>query len=558
MAGASLRAVLNATPKRSWNRLEILGQSAIINLFGLALPIFILQIYDRVLPLKADGSLKVMVFGLALVILFDMILKTARSKITTWNGAQFEHLARCSALDKVFRSPLELYERDSPGDYLERINAISTVKDFHSSQIVTLFVDLPFAVLFLVLIWYLGGILVVVPIALMVTFALLAVVVGSRLHRVVSERTTSDNRRYDFMIEVLNGIQTIKAMNLKTMMQRRFEGLQERTALAIQKVAMNSGYAQGLGTLFTQLNMVCVVGIGAMMLLDGQLTGGKLAACMLLSGRAMQPMQSAMSMWTNYQSIRVAAGHANRVLTLPEECQRGLPKIPPLQGALELRNVNFAYGGATQPFIRNINLKLAPGDVISIEGANSSGRTTLLLLILALLKPQSGQILMDGQDIFDFDPISVRGEVSLLSHNAPLYSGNLVENMTNYQWGDMVGQALELAEELGLEQEIKVLPEGYDTKVGGSTVERIPAGIRQRVAIVRALVDRPRVILFDEANLSLDASADKRLQRLLLKLKGEGSTMILVSHRADILALADRHYHMHEGQLREKLREDVG
>ena len=245
------------------------------------------------------------------------------------------------------------------------------------------------------------------------------------------------------------------------------------------------------------------------------------------------------------------------MLNLPEEAPRGLPDIPPLQGRLELRNVNFAYGNDPHPFIKNINLTVNPGEAISIEGANSSGRTTLLLLILALLRPQSGQILLDGNDIFQFDPVSVRNEVSLVSHNAPLYSGNLVENMTNYQWGDMVQEALNLAEDLGLDEEIKVLPEGYDTKVGGSTVERIPAGVRQRVAIVRALVDKPKLILFDEANLSLDAMADKRLQQLLLRLKGDCS-MILVSHRADVLALADRHFVMVDGELREKLRADAG
>ncbi len=557
MAKGSLRSVLRAVPKRSWNRFEILFQSLVINLFGLALPVFILQIYDRVLPLQAAGSLAVMVGGLIVVIIFDIILKLARSKIITWNGAQFEHLARLEALDRVFRSPLELYESRSPGDYMERINAIGAVKDFYSSQIVTLFVDLPFAAMFLVLIWYLGGDIVIVPLALLTVFGLSALFIGSRLRRVVNDRTQADNRRYDFMIEVLNGIQTIKAMNLKTMMQRRFERLQERTADAIRRVSMQGAYAQGLGSLFSQLNMVSVVGIGAYMVLQGDMTGGKLAACMLLSGRALQPLMSAMSLWTNYQTVRVAAGQVSEVLALPEEAPRNMPEIPPLKGGLELRDVSFAYGNDPVPFIKNINLKLEPGEAISIEGANSSGRTTLLLLILSLLRPQSGQILMDGNDISQFDPISVRREASLVSHNAPLYSGNLVENMTNYQWGDMVQAALDLAEDLKLDEEIKVLPEGYDTKVGGSTIDRIPAGVRQRVAIVRALVDRPRLILFDEANLSLDAMADKRLQQLLLKLKGD-STMILVSHRADILALADRHFVMVDGELREKLRKDVG
>ncbi len=554
MSGNDLSAVVKAVPKRSWNRSEIFLQSLAINLFAMALPVFILQVYDRVLPLGAASSLSVLVVGLAAVVVFDMILKLARTRIVTWNGAQFEHLARCAALDKIMRAPLEIYESESPGSYLERVNAIGVVKDFYSSQIATLSVDLPFAMLFLGLIWMLGGNLVFVPLTLFAVFAASALIVGRRLRRAVGERVANDDKRYDFLIETLNGIQTVKAMNLKPTLMRRFERLQERTAHAVRQVAVEGSYAQGLGSLFSQLSMVGVVGVGATMVLDGELTAGKLAACMLLSGRALQPLQSAMGIWTSYQTVQVSASQAAKVMRLPAEAARGLPKIPPISGRLELRDLNFAYGGGDTPFIKNVNLTLEPGEIISVEGANSSGRTTLLLLILGLLRPQSGQILLDGMNIFDYDPTSVRGEISMISHNAPVYSGNLIENMTGFQMGDSIEDALRMGSELGLDDEIKALPEGFDTQCGGSTVDKIPAGVRQRVAIVRALVDNPKLILFDEANLSLDAKSDDMLRKMLLRRKGRAA-MILVSHRAEILAMAERHFIMVNGELRAKFRE---
>jgi len=551
MSRSDLRTVVKAVGKTSWNRGEVLVQSFVINVFGVALPIFILQVYDRVLPQAAVNSLSVMAAGLLVVIILDMVMKLARNHVISWNGAQFEHLARLTAVDHILHCPLEHFERESPAAYLERINAISTVKDFYSAQIATLLIDLPFAVLFLVLIWLLGGNLVIVPICLLTIFGLLATGIGYRLRDAVRERIHNDDKRYDFLIEALKGIQTVKAMNLKPVLLKRFEMLQEETAHSVHRVAKESARAQAWGGLFSQLSMVCVIAFGAILVVEGELTGGQLAACMLLSGRALAPLQSAMGIWTNFQSVKVAAKAAAEVVTLPNEAPVKLPEIPPIRGQLDLQNLNFAYGDAPDPFIKNVNLKVNAGEVISIEGANSSGRTTLLLLILGLLKPQQGKILLDGQDIFDFDLRSVRKEISMISNNAPLYSGNLIENMTGYQQGDIIFKALDLAAELGLDEEIKTLPEGYDTQVGGSTIDKVSGGIRQRISIVRALVDEPKLILFDEGNMSLDSQSNRLLLDMLAKRKGN-STMIMVTHNQDYYDLSDTHYFMENGVLRPK------
>lgn len=549
---SDMSAVVGAVPKKNWNRTEILIQSFGINLFGLALPIFILQVYDRVLPLGAKNSLVVLVIGLFVVLLLDLGLKFARARVISWNGAQFDHLARMTAVKKILHCPLERFESESPAAYLDKINSISAVKEFYSTQIATLIIDLPFAFLYLGVFYLLGSDLVFVPIVLLVVFWLMATGVGFRLRKAVTNRMHDDDKRYDFLIEALKGIHTVKAMNLKPVLLKKFERLQSNAATSVRQVAKESASAQVLGTLFSKLNMVCVIGFGAVMVVKGELSAGQLAACMLLSGRALQPLQSAMGIWTNFQTVKVAAKQAADVMTLPREQPEGLPKLSNISGSLELRDVNFAYGGGAEPFIKNVNLKIEPGEVVSIEGANSSGRTTLFLLILGLLRPQSGQILLDGKEIFEHDLQSVRGEISMISNNAPLYSGNLIENMTGYQLGDIIYRALDLAEALGLEEEIKNLPEGYDTQVGGSTVERIAGGIRQRIAIVRALVDDPKLILFDEGNLALDSQSSGLLLDLFKKMKGD-ATIILVTNTPSFYELSDRHFTMEEGVLAEKV-----
>ena len=555
---SDMKTVVDAVGKTSWNRGEVLLHSFAINVFGIALPIFILQVYDRVLPQGALNSLYVMASGLFVVIIFDMVIKLARNQVISWNGTQFEHLARLAAVKRILNCPLERFESESSSTHLERVNAITTVKDFYSAQIATLIIDLPFALMFLALIWLLGGSLVIVPIVLLLAFSLLATRVGLRMRDAVRSRISSDDKRYDFLIEALKGIQTVKAMNLKPVLLKRFEELQKDTAYSVHEVAKESARAQALGSLFSQMSIISVIAYGAVLVVNGELTGGQLAACMLLSGRALAPLQSAMGIWTNYQSVKVAAKSAAEVLTLPSESPIDLPQIPEIQGYLEIKNLNFAYGNAPDPFIKDLNLKVSPGEIISIEGLNSSGRTTLLLLILGMLKPQSGEILLDGNSIFDYNLSSVRGEISMISNNAPLYSGNLIENMTGYQQGDIIFSALDLAAELGLDEEIKTLPEGYDTRVGGSTIDSVSGGVRQRITTVRALVDDPKIILFDEGNMALDTQSNKLLLALLAKRKPT-STMILVTHNPDYINLADRHYAMVEGvlSLKEKQPQDL-
>ncbi|MGB0682590.1 MAG: ATP-binding cassette domain-containing protein [Magnetovibrionaceae bacterium] len=538
----------NAVPGMSWYRAELVGMSFVVNLFALGLPIFILQVYDRVLPNEGLTTMQFLVIGLLFVVVLDGVMKMARSYVTTWNGARFEHLARVTAVQRVLRTQTDRYERETPGTFFDRIHSLSAVKEFYATNIATLMIDVPFALLFLVLIGYLGGALVLAPIALITIFAILAFFIGGALRKSVSERSALDNQRYDFMIEIIRGIQTVKALALKPLMQRRFEQLQEHSAKAVHDVALRSSLAQGLGALFSQLNMVCVIGAGAIMVLDGTLSAGELAACTLLSGRAMQPLQSAMGLWTSFQTIRVSGARAAEVMNLPDESPEDLPDLPDIQGEVELQGVQFSYNGRAPYFIDGMNLNLKAGEVIGIEGDNSSGRSTLLLLIMGMLKPQGGRVTVDGHDLSHYRPESIRQQIAYLAQGSEVYSGTIIDNLTNFRDGPIIERAIDMAKELGIDEQVKRMPDGYDTNVGDGAAEMLPRGFRQRIAIVRALVDRPKVILFDEANQGLDAQSDTLLRKLLETLKGK-STIVIVSHRPALLRIADRRFSMEDGKL---------
>jgi ATP-binding cassette subfamily C protein LapB len=544
----TIRRLEKSIPQIRWYRGELVLMSLFVNIFALGLPVFILQVYDRVLPNLGLTTMQFLVVGLIAVMLLDFFLKTARAAVTTYTGARFEHLARVSAVDHILRTPQDVYENDTPGAYLDKVNAIGVVKEFYSSQLGTLMIDLPFAVFFLGMIWFLGGIMVAVPLVLLTLFGIMAILVGGNLRRAVDMRSQVDNRRYDFLIEIINGIHTVKAQAFKNLLQRRFDPMQEMSARAVRSVAMQSSIAQSLGSTFGQLNMACVIGTGAILVIDGALSAGELAACTLLSGRAMQPLQSAMGLWTNFQSIRVACDNAASVLELPAEDMSHLPEMPPLKGNLEFRNVTFGYDGMDEPLIRNLSLSVKPGEMIGIDGDNSSGRSTLLKLMMGLIRPNDGAVLLDDHNLTDHQSQSYRLQMAFLTADSDVYSGTILDNMTYFRGGKYIGKAMKIAKQLGLDEEIKRLPEGYGTHVGDGAGGVLPAGFIQRITVIRAMIDDPKIVLFDNANHGLDSNSDKTLMEYINSLRGK-TTVILVTSRPSWLRMSDRRYVMSSGDL---------
>ncbi len=544
----TIRRLEKSIPQVRWYRLELILMSLFVNVFALGLPIFILQVYDRVLPNLGLTTMQFLVIGLIAVMLLDFFLKTARAAVTTYTGARFEHLARVSAVDHILRTPQDVYENDTPGAYLDKVNAIGVVKDFYSSQLGTLMIDLPFAIFFLGMIWFLGGVIVAVPLVLLTLFGIMAVIVGGSLRRAVDYRSQVDNRRYDFLIEIINGIHTVKAQAFKNLLQRRFDPLQEMSARAVRSVAFTSSVAQSLGSTFGQLNMACVIGTGAILVIDGSLTAGELAACTLLSGRAMQPLQSAMGLWTNFQTIRVACENAASVLELPAEDVSHLPEMPKVDGDLELRDVTFGYEGMDEPLIKDLNLRIQAGEMIGVDGDNSSGRSTLLKLMMGLMRPNEGAVLLDGHDLAEHKSKSYRRQMAFLSADSNVYSGTILDNMTYFRGGKYINKAIKIAKALDLDEEIKRLPEGYGTHVGDGAGGVLPAGFVQRITVIRAMIDDPKVVLFDNANHGLDSNSDKTLMEYINSLRGK-TTVVLVTSRPSWLRMADRRFMMSHGTL---------
>ncbi|MFT6558385.1 peptidase domain-containing ABC transporter [Sneathiella sp.] len=548
-------------PKSTQTRLDIILASTALNILALALPIMILQIYDRIIPNNATDTLLLLVLGVGLALILEAFFRLGRSYITAYSGAKFDHIAGCRALSHAMGTDIVRFEKEAAGVYLHRFNAIENLKDFMSGNNLLVFIDLPFGIIFLFMVGYIGGVLVLAPILLLLVFAVLTVFMGSGLKKALDERSTWDDRRYNFLIEVLTGIHTVKGLALEAQMVRRYERLQETTAGVIKKVAFQNGVAQSFGSVFSQITLISVAAFGSVLVINEALTIGGLAACTLLSGRALQPLLRAMGVWTHYQNIKLSKKRVNSLLSLPQEKEsrdsfansetvlnfQMLPKSE-IGGRLAFEQVSFGYGGDEADLFQDMDAQFFSGSTTAIAGPNGSGKTTLLWLAMGLIAPTQGRVLLNGEDMAYLPKEEIHNRIAYLPQNGTIFHGTIMENLTMFRKGSSIDRAISLSIGLGLDDTIKRLPLGYDTIVGDGAADSLPGGIRQRIAIARALVNEPEIILFDEANTSLDAAGDEILKNAMFQLKGK-STIILVSHRPSLLKIADQGYKITRKQL---------
>lgn len=526
----------------------VLLASLSINVLSLGLPVVILQVYDRILPSAATETLLFLIVGLSVVLMLDGVLRVARSFITGWTAARFEHLASCAAIDRLLSTDITSFERDAPGIHLDRINGIDALRDFHAGQAKLLLVDLPFVLLFLGLIWIIAGPLVLVPLILLALLAITAILVGRSLKQSLHDRADLDDRRYNFIIEALSGIQTVKVLAMEALLQRRYERLQESGAATTYRSTFLSNIATAVGSLFSNLTMVSVAAVGATYVMASELSIGALAACTLLAGRAVQPLLRALGLWTQFQNIQVAEQRVERLFSLEPEARDAEETAGRLSGAIELQDVSFAYGEDEPVLLDSVNLKVEPGEIIGVSGGTGSGKTSLLMLMMNALRPTGGRVLCDGIDVSRFKPDTLRRQIAYLAQGAILFQGTILENITMFRGSEAVEQALAAAQLLGLDKQIHRLPAGFETRVGDGAQDELPNGLKQGIVMARALAGDPRVILFDEANSALDSRSDSVLKAALQSLKG-GPTMILVSHRPSLLKLADRVFAIEHGTI---------
>lgn len=529
----------------------VIAAALLYNILAFALPLAILQIMDRVVVNQSLGTLAFIVIGVLCGLLLEEFLRAVNGAVTGWLGARFEHAASVGALHHLLRVPLRRLQMEEPGIHAERIAASAKVADFYSGHALLVLFDLPFVALFLFLTYVIGGWVVAVPIVLLLVFAVVIVRFGNWIRHLVEQRQLFDDRRFNFLVEALSGIHTIKTMSMESQMERRYELLQASNAEMGERLAQGTSLGAAIGALFSQLMVVGVVFASVWAVLAGQMTPGGLSACMMLSVRSLQPLRRGLAIWLRYQAFLTARQRLQEIADMPAEDAKKRPPMPPMQDQLELLDISLRYG-KNAPLFSGLSLSVKAGECVAIRGDSGSGKSSLLALLNGLDWPDSGEVRVDGTLLSAYDVESVHCQIGLLTQNGSLITGSILQNMTMFD-SSLNAAALEMAKQLGLDRVVAGLKMGYETPLGESNAETLPAGIRQLISIVRVLIRNPSVILFDEANITLDMPGDQALRNYLEQCKGK-CTMILVTHRPSLLNMADRVLYLEDGLLRTEPR----
>ncbi len=513
--------------------------SFISNVMAMVLPFVILIVYDRVLPNATDHTLMILAAGVAVAVLIDVAVRIGRGYIVALRAAHYGHRAFMGSVTKILFADPKDFQTTSTARRLEQLGSIDTIRESRAGYLPQLLVDFPFFVLFVGAVFLIGKQLGFVLLACIVILALTSVLNGLEVRRRVEARQDTERAQTNFLLEILQGLLTIKSYSMERLMERRYERVMERSARVTHDVVEGGASAQAMANFVTQATLGAIVAFGSLMVIDGEMTIGGVAACMLLAGRATQPLNRAAMLWSQYQSVRVAKDHVNSLSELSLAAKYREQWLEDFQGRVELRGVSFRYD-SERPLFDEVDLTFDAGAAIAVSGENWAGKSTLLSLVAGILRPDTGTIYYDGVDVSQLSDAELRRHIAYLPYNPALFDGTILENLCGFSDDpDRIAAAEEAAREIGLAEAVSKLSRGFNTEISSSTRETLPASLRQQIPIAAALARQPRVIIMDECNSNLDQDADRLFREALARRKGT-CTIILVSQRPSFLAIADR------------------
>ena len=513
--------------------------SFLVNLVALAAPLFVMNVYDRVVPNQATATLWVLAIGISIAYVFDFVLKILRGICLDLAGKKTDLVVSSALFERLLGMKMKL-RPPRVGSFAQNFQEFQSIRDFLSSLTLTAFIDLPFTLLILLVIGIIGGPLVFIPLLCYPLALLVNWLIQRPLMSRVKKTYQLSNERQAMLVETLTGLDAIKINNAQSERQYQWEHLTGQLSKLELRVKSLSYVAVNFTAWLQQFSGVAIIVAGVYIIIGGNLSMGGLIACYLLHRRAMMPIGQLCSLITRYQRARMTKATIDRMMNLEQEVQDDeVPlKRETLSGAIELRDVTFVYPGNQYASLSNVSLTIQPGEKVGIIGRSGSGKSSLAKLLVGFYQPDSGNVLIDGIDARQIDVHDLRHNIGYAPQDIHLFSGTLRENLVygaSYVDDETM---LRVATLTGVHEFARRHPSGYNMQVGERGMS-LSGGQRQAVALARALLLDPPVLLMDEPTSSMDNTSEDLIKKALIPVISN-KTLLMVTHRASLLTLVDR------------------
>jgi subfamily B ATP-binding cassette protein HlyB/CyaB len=531
---------------------EVVIASFFLQLFGLVTPLFTQVIIDKVLLHKGVATLDVLALALLFAALFQMVMNILRTYLSTHTTNKMDMILGAKLIRHLVTLPLRYFELRRVGDTLTRVAALNGIREFLTGSTMTIFLDVFFSILFIVVMFYYSVpltliALISIPLYLVQNF-IATPIYRERLQAVWSSGAESNA----FLVEAITGVHTVKSLALEPQFNHKWETLLAKYIRASFNSAKFNMIVGSAGSLIQSLTGFGILLVGGHKVMNGEMTIGQLIAFQMLAGQASAPLYRLTGIWQSCQQVALSVERLGDILNTPPESFHKIngKKKPPVKGNIVFNNVTFRYHAEGQIILHQVSIEIQSGMRIGIVGRSGSGKSTLMKLVQRLYLPEIGQIFIDGVDLAQMEPTWLRQRIGVVLQENFLFNGSVRDNIAIARPGASIEEVIRAAKMAGAHEFILELPEGYDAKVGERGMS-LSGGQQQRIAIARAILTNPAILIFDEATSALDYESERMIMKNLDAISA-GRTMIMIAHRLSTVRRCDKIIVMERGQVVEQ------
>ena len=527
---------------------DVLYASLLINLFVLASPLFTMNVYDRVVPNNAIETLWVFAIGVTIIYVIDTFLKFTRTYLLESAAKKSDVIMSSIIFEKVLDLKMA-HHPASVGSFASNIKDFDSIRSFLTNATMATVIDLPFTIIFLLVIFYIGGGIVLIPIVTIFFILIYALLIKKPLQESIEATHEASAKKNSILIESLNNIETLKTLGALNQVQWNWEESTGEIANKSLKSRLLSASIPTVTQFFIQLNTVMIIVYGVYMIQEFELSMGGLIAIVILTSRTLAPMGQVAALLTNYEDTKTSYETLNEIISQPSERPNGKKFVekPAFSGDIEFIDVTFSYPSTDMHVLKNVSFKITAGEHVAIIGRIGSGKSTILKLILGLYEPDSGQILIDGIDIKQIDPADLRKNMGYVSQDVMLFRGTVKENITFCASHASDFSMIRAAQISTTSEFIKKHPKGYEMPIG-ERGQGLSGGQRQSIGIARAFLLESNIMLMDEPSNAMDQLTEsKLLENMQQALRGK--TSLIVTQKMNLLNIVQRIIVMNEGKI---------